>query len=137
MARDGVVPLAKRTRYTAIFPGGASLVRRDTFERVGTFDPFLWYGGEETDFAFRCIRNGVRLLQDTSLWVVHKYSPEMRPKSRDGAAWKHEAIVNARYMPVPDFILVLRFPINIAINAMTRCRSHRDHISTGTPLDLG
>jgi GT2 family glycosyltransferase len=115
MARDGIAPIPKQICYTATLAGGASLVRRETFDRVGTFDPSLWYGGEETDFAFRCHRNGVKLILDSGLWVIHKHSPEMRPKFRDGTAWKNEAIVRARYMPLPDFILALACQIAHAL----------------------
>jgi GT2 family glycosyltransferase len=111
MVRDGIAPTPEPACYTALFAGGASLVRRVTFDRVGIFDSSLWYGGEEADLAFRCHRSGVRLILDRRLWVVHKHSPEMRPKSRDGTAWKNEAIVRARYMPVPDFVLALAFQV--------------------------
>lgn len=107
MALDDIVPVPKQSCYTGAFAGGASLVRRNTFDRVGIFDPSLWYGGEEIDFSFRCHGSDVRFIKDTRLWVVHKRSPEMRPEFRDGKAWEHETIVLARYIPVPDLMLAL------------------------------
>lgn len=117
MVDDAIVPVPKQSRYTGTFAGGASLVRRDTFDRVGTFDPSLWYGGEESDFSFRCHSNNVRFIRDARLWVVHNRCPEMRPGFREGAVWKHETIVLARYMPVPDLMLALACQVARALIA--------------------
>lgn len=107
MARNGHLPIPKSTYYVATASGGSCLVRRSTFDKVGVFDPSLWYGGEETDLAFRCHRIGIRIVRDTGLWVVHIHAVAMRSRFREGEALKNEIMMSIRHMPMPDLIFAL------------------------------
>lgn len=109
IARKGETPTPIRSFYTPSFAGGACLVRRSTFEKAGMFDSSLWYGGEEIDFAFRCLGQDILFIRDTGLWVVHNRSPEMRPLFRGNVALMHEAMMSVRHMPVPDLLCDLAY----------------------------
>jgi len=95
--------------YEFDFPGGACVIRREIFHKIGFFDEGFWYGGEECDFAYRCHRDGVRLLRDTSLWVIHLRSPDMRIKNGTDLGLKNYIIAQSRYMPFTDLCLFLMF----------------------------
>jgi GT2 family glycosyltransferase len=57
------------------FAGGACVVRRATFERVGPYDASLFYSGEELDLAYRMLDAGLRILFDPGIVVRHHREP--------------------------------------------------------------
>jgi len=111
MAEADKSPFEKRAFYEWFFWGGASVIRKEVFRTLGLFDEVFRYGGEEWDFSYRCHATGIRLLRDTSLWVVHTLSPKMRPisgpKTGKMQILKYMAIAQSRYMPWPDLIWFL------------------------------
>lgn len=107
IAEHGQAPIPIRCFYDWFFWGGACLIRRTVFDQVGLFDDQFAYGGEEWDFAYRCHRVGIRLLRDTSLWVVHALSPKMRSPVVPDLILKNMIIALSRYLPVSDLIIFL------------------------------
>lgn len=57
------------------FPGGAAIVKRSVFERVGNYDENIFVGGEDYELSLRCMVGGRpikgMLVDDISL--VHKH----------------------------------------------------------------
>jgi O-antigen biosynthesis protein len=86
------LPLAGRLD-TNVFPGGASLVSRTLFDRLGAYDEALFVGMEDQELALRALRAGqpirARLVPDVAL--VHDHRPV------DSAADHHAVAV--RYDP--------------------------------------
>ena len=83
------------------------MIRKSVFDTVGLFDDFFAYGGEEWDFAYRCHAKEIRLIRDTSLWVIHALSPQMRSKSVPALILQNMVIAQARYMPMSDLLIFL------------------------------
>jgi GT2 family glycosyltransferase len=54
------------------FLGGGHALRREAFERAGSYDEGLFFGGEERDIAWRMIRHGYRLRLYRDLAVRHR-----------------------------------------------------------------
>ena len=54
------------------FLGGGHALRREAFERAGSYDESLFFGGEERDIAWRMIRYGYRLRLYRDLAVRHR-----------------------------------------------------------------
>lgn len=54
------------------FLGGGHALRREAFERAGSYDESLFFGGEERDVAWRMIRHGYRLRLYRDLAVRHR-----------------------------------------------------------------
>ena len=63
--------LPERTITASYFCGGASAIRRRVFDRVGLFDESLFYSCEELDFSYRVLADGLRILFDPSVAVMH------------------------------------------------------------------
>ncbi len=53
------------------FAGGACVIRRRIFTRVGLYDESLFYTGEEIDLSYRLLEAGFRILFDPSVAVIH------------------------------------------------------------------
>lgn len=75
---------ARTPFWTTRFPGGGFAIRRMTFEQAGGFDPALMFMEEEKDLGYRAIEAGWFILQDPSLRILHKISPEKRVSWSDG-----------------------------------------------------
>ncbi|MCC6188957.1 MAG: glycosyltransferase [Anaerolineales bacterium] len=101
------VPWAAQPYYDWLFWGCCYLVRSEVFDQIGYLDDAFQYGGEEWDFAYRCHAADIRLLRDTSAWLVHTTSPKMRSPVATLLLLKGMIIAQARYMPWPDLLLFL------------------------------
>ena len=79
------------------FAGGACLVRRRVFDRVGLYDESLFYGGEELDLSYRLLGAGFRLLFDPTVAVLHhpaqglgeSFAPYFFARNRPWVALRH------------------------------------------------
>ncbi len=70
----------RRIENAGLFWSLAFGVRRETFERIGGFDPgFSGYGAEDTDFAFRARDVGVPLLFAGGFQAFHQHHPAYEP----------------------------------------------------------
>jgi GT2 family glycosyltransferase len=63
--------IPQRPATACYFAGGACLVRRRVFDRVGLYDPLLFYAGEELDLSYCVLEAGFQILFDPSVVVVH------------------------------------------------------------------
>ncbi|HLE97170.1 MAG TPA: glycosyltransferase [Candidatus Thermoplasmatota archaeon] len=61
-------------RDVAYLPMGNSAWRRTVFERIGSFDPRLAWGGEDYDVNLRALAAGFRGAFVPEAWVVHDQS---------------------------------------------------------------
>jgi GT2 family glycosyltransferase len=52
------------------------LFRREVFERVGEFDPRFRTNAEDSDFFFRCAREGLRFRYVPEAKALHRYPPQ-------------------------------------------------------------
>lgn len=76
------------------FYGGCVAVPKKAFAQVGLFDAELFdgrWGAEDTEWAYRAIQLGYRLIHNKEIQVLHLDHPK-----RDG--WQWERQVNARKM---------------------------------------
>lgn len=79
-ARDFPKVGVQRVENPGLFWSLAFGVRRDTFRRIGGFDPgFSGYGAEDTDFAFRARELGVPLLFAGGFEAFHQHHPAYDP----------------------------------------------------------
>lgn len=70
----------RRVDNAGLFWSIAFGVRRETFGRIGGFDPgFTGYGAEDTDFAFRARDMGVPLLFAGGFQAFHQHHPAYDP----------------------------------------------------------
>jgi GT2 family glycosyltransferase len=53
------------------FPGGACAIRRQIFDKVGPYDPGLFYSGEELDLSYRLLEAGYTIRFDPTIVVDH------------------------------------------------------------------
>jgi len=75
---------AETTMAEQDFMGACLAFRRDLWEKVGQFDPYLGAGtdlpaGEECDYIFRAIINGFTGRANARLVVFHEYGARKRP----------------------------------------------------------
>jgi GT2 family glycosyltransferase len=107
LAASGRGPGSGRAFYYWLFWVGACAIRKSAWEQVGRFDAQFRYGGEEWDFAYRCLAADLRLLRDTGLWVIHAQSPRMRTKYNIGLLLAGMIIAQAIYFPLVDLVIFL------------------------------
>lgn len=61
----------QRTKGVGYIDGAFMLVRRDCFDQLGGFDEAFSFYGEETDFCYRAIRSGWRVVFEPRGRVMH------------------------------------------------------------------
>lgn len=88
-------------------------VEREVFERVGAFDPFFRYGGQDTDLGYRLVAAGVRLAYcaEAIAWHDHEMTVETYRK-RQEAAGISSVLLGIRYPEVEDTQLIWNMAIN-------------------------
>lgn len=66
---------AEGGRETNSFPGGASLVNRELFDRLGNYDEEIFVGGEDFELALRGILSGkpIRALSVQDIELIHDH----------------------------------------------------------------
>jgi len=64
--------LPREATPACYFAGGACVIHRRVFDRVGLYDQALFYGGEELDFSYRVLDAGFRILFDPTVAVMHR-----------------------------------------------------------------
>ena len=63
--------LPREATPACYFAGGACVIHRRVFDRVGLYDEGLFYAGEELDLSYRVLEAGFRILFDPSVAVIH------------------------------------------------------------------
>ena len=63
---------------TTCFCGCGHAIRRSVFEKANRYDAELFFYWEETDFSYRVINLGYKIVYEPSIRVRHKVSPEAR-----------------------------------------------------------
>jgi GT2 family glycosyltransferase len=76
---------AERSGEVTSFLGGATIVRRDSFEDAGGYEGAFFYSLEETDLAWRMLDRGWSLWYAAELRVQH---PRTTPARHPGATWR-------------------------------------------------
>lgn len=64
------------------FWGGAFIMRKDYFLKVGMFPDYFFYSNEENDLSLRLIKNDFEILRCIFSIMLHYRSPAQRPNSR-------------------------------------------------------
>ena len=107
----------------AEFSGGACLLRRSVFLEVGGYNDRLFYLVEETDFSLRLLAKGYEIRRSGDVICLHYASPSSRPsKRRVFYHYRNWVIVNAKYYPVPFFLLETLGLIAIGLGRSIRDR---------------
>ncbi len=65
------------------FCGCGHAIRRSVFEQANRYDAELFFYWEETDFSYRVINLGYKIIYDPLIRVRHKVSPEARVRWED------------------------------------------------------
>lgn len=75
-------PPVAEIRSAHNFEGGAFMVRRSVFIRVGMFPDYFFYSNEEDDLSLRLIKEGYEVRRCNQAIMVHYASPKQRPSTR-------------------------------------------------------
>jgi len=109
----------------AAFHGGASLLRREVFLRVGGYRELLGFGCEDTELARRVWENGYRVWYDSSYVVQHKHTLANRDHHR--AAFLY--VRNTLLMESLSGDVILGLPLGL-------CRAFKRGLKIGYVLPL-
>lgn len=82
------------------FPGGACAVRRQLFDKVGLYDPTLFYSGEEIDLSSRLLEAGYTIHFDPTIVVNHLASDGEHRGLTSYFASRNRPWMALRYLPV-------------------------------------
>ena len=116
----GLLKKADRSVPATAFPGGACILRRSAFEKVGGLCGPFRYGLEETDLAWRLIDEGWGVEYRADLRVVHpRTSPTRHPEFFFRTA-RNRVWLAHRSLPLP---LALLYVLNWTL--VTTLRSLR------------
>lgn len=90
---------------TYYFAGGAHIVKKEVFDKVGIYPVNFFYGMEEYDFSYRIIDAGYTLAFDDSVLLLHKESPTGRVPNKEKLSmmWVNKSKVAWRYLPKKYF----------------------------------
>lgn len=112
--------------------GAAMLIDRKVINRLGLFDEYFYFTGEERDLCMRYISAGERLCYFPS-WVILHYGGSGNPhsvfqlenwvKSAIGIAYKHGGWFSARLMRLGLVLFLLSYRTRFAIKGMISNRS--------------
>lgn len=94
---------------TYYFAGGAHLVKRELFDKIGYYPEDFFYGVEEYDLSFRTLDAGYTIAYDGAVNVLHKESPKGRlpNKTKLAMMWRNKCMVAYRYLPRKYFYSTL------------------------------
>ncbi len=98
---------ASQTRFlTAYFAGGAHIIRREVFDKIGLYPTDFHYGMEEYELSYRMLNAGYTIGYDSSVTVAHKESPLGRPPGykKLQMQWINKSKVAYRYLPFKYFV---------------------------------
>ena len=84
-----------------LFWGGAHVIKKDVFDKVGVYSEEFFYGMEEYDLAYKTMDAGYRILFTSSINVLHKVSPEGREPERTKfrRMLENKVLVAYKYLP--------------------------------------
>ena len=98
---------------TSYFLGGASALRRETLEHVGTFEEAYIYGPEEVELGYRIIEAGYGIQYAPDIVVLHKASPDNRPSGQ----WYHFNLRGRFILTVKNLPWIIAIPHLLIWNA--------------------
>lgn len=77
---------------TNSFPGGAALVNRKLFQRLGNYDELIFVGGEDFELALRGVLTGkpVRALVVGDVEMVHDHRCALDPKDKEAVLHRYD-----------------------------------------------
>lgn len=108
------------SQYSNVFPGGAAIIARALFERLGPYDEGIFVGFEDFELAIRAIKNNKPIVSmyipDIELIHKHEYSANQADQaavkvryrsdhidnSHDLILNKHGVILDSNYKPWLD-----------------------------------
>lgn len=92
---------ADTSRAATSFPGGASIVRRTTFDQVGGLCGPFRYGLEETDLAWRLLDAGWDIQYRADLQMTHPRTSPTRHKAFFVDTARNRVWLAHRTLPIP------------------------------------
>lgn len=97
--------LPQKQFLTYYFAGGAHVVKKDLFDKIGLYTEDFFYGMEEYDLSYRILSAGFTIAYDDSVAVLHKESPvgRMPNKQKLAMLWLNKSKVAWRYLPKKYF----------------------------------
>lgn len=97
---------------TKIFQGGGFAIKRDVFELAGGFPEDFFWGGEESDLAFKVLDAGYKIKYFPNLVVVHRASPVNRINKKK-VYWEIRNIIWLYWCYSPIFLALLKTAYSI------------------------
>jgi GT2 family glycosyltransferase len=90
---------------TYYFSGCAHAIRREVFEKAGYYPENFFYGMEEYDLSYRVINDGMKIIYDDRVVVLHKESPEGRLTNKEKlrGMWVNKSKVAWKFLPKKYF----------------------------------
>jgi GT2 family glycosyltransferase len=90
-----------RSSDVTTFLGGACIIRREVFERVGVFPAEFFFGHEETSLAWRALDADFRIRYDASLEVLHPSAPPTRHAFHHYLSSRNRVWLARLHLPTP------------------------------------
>ncbi len=115
----------ERSSLVTTFLGGASAVRRQVFERVGSFPAEFLYAHEETDLAWRALDAGFDIVYRGDLAINHPATLPSRHSEADRLSARNRVWLSRRRLPVPINVIyvVVWLVISMVRTPLGRWRS--------------
>jgi GT2 family glycosyltransferase len=111
------------------FLGGACAMRRAAFAMLGGYDDALFYGGEEVEFSFRLLRQGLRIRYLPDVLVYHRASPKGREKVQDAYRLiRNRVYIAIKHMPLPYLLTHLAIWGGFAFLQALRARQPGEYV---------
>jgi GT2 family glycosyltransferase len=98
--KENLIKIKNRLRdITNMFPGGASIISRSYFDRVGLYDNEIFIGFEDFELAVRALVSGhetvALVVNSIELIHDHKYSDDVADKTAAQTRYDEEMISNS------------------------------------------
>mgnify|MGYP001297432736 CR=1 FL=1 len=92
----------EREFLTNYYIGSGHLIKREVFDKVGTYTTEFFYGMEEYDLAYKALDAGFRILYTADITVLHKKSPDGREAEATLTRWnlENKTVVAYKYLPL-------------------------------------
>ncbi len=127
-----------RGSWVTTFLGGASLIRREVFDRVGRFPDDFFYAHEETSLAWRALDVGYRIRYDADAVVLH---PAIAPSRHAEYHWRtarNRVLLARTHLPLPVALVYLAVWATLSLirpgaDRATTLRGFRDGARAATP----
>ena len=111
------------------FPGGASIVRRELFERLGLFDPGMFVGFEDFELTLRALHSGKSIIAKCvdDIDLTHDHRTAVSEIDRQSAKVRYDLKTNEQSY----YLLTRKYDIQLEQNWKDWIKNQEDFIVSG------